>query len=56
MDQNCHIDEIKTQIIDFYLKNWSVREDLNLRPLPPEGSALPGCATHRGAQNTKRQN
>ena len=22
--------------------NWSGREDLNLRPLPPEDSALPG--------------
>jgi hypothetical protein len=25
----------------------SGREDLNLRPLPPQGSALPGCATSR---------
>ena len=28
-------------------KNWSEREDLNLRPLAPEASALPGCATLR---------
>jgi len=27
--------------------NWSGREDLNLRPLPPQGSALPVCATAR---------
>ncbi len=24
------------------MMDWSEREDLNLRPLPPEGSALPG--------------
>ena len=28
-------------------KNWSGREDLNLRPPPPQGGALPGCATPR---------
>ena len=27
--------------------NWSGRQDLNLRPLRPERSALPGCATPR---------
>lgn len=26
---------------------WSRRQDLNLRPLPPQGSALPDCATSR---------
>jgi hypothetical protein len=26
---------------------WSEREDLNLRPLGPEPSALPSCATPR---------
>ena len=26
---------------------WSVRQDLNLRPLGPKPSALPNCATHR---------
>ena len=26
---------------------WSAREDSNFRPLPPQGSALPGCATRR---------
>ena len=25
----------------------SERQDLNLRPLPPQGSALPSCATSR---------
>ena len=28
-------------------KEWSEREDSNLRPLAPEASALPGCATLR---------
>jgi hypothetical protein len=27
--------------------DWSEREDSNLRPLAPEASALPGCATLR---------
>ncbi len=27
--------------------NWSGRQDLNLRPLAPHASALPGCATPR---------
>src|SRR5450432_2937663 len=26
---------------------WSERQDLNLRPLDPQSSALPGCATLR---------
>ena len=26
---------------------WSGREDLNLRPLAPHASTLPGCATPR---------
>ena len=26
---------------------WSERRDLNSRPLPPQGSALPSCATSR---------
>jgi hypothetical protein len=30
-----------------YSQNWSGREDLNLRPLAPHASALPGCATPR---------
>ena len=29
---------------------WSGREDLNLRPLAPHASALPGCATPRIAE------
>ncbi len=28
-------------------KTWSGRQDLNLRPLAPHASALPGCATPR---------
>src|SRR5262245_49226874 len=28
-------------------ESWSGRKDLNLRPLRPERSALPGCATPR---------
>ena len=28
-------------------KYWSGRQDLNLRPLDPQSSALPGCATPR---------
>ena len=28
-------------------KDWSGREDSNLRPLAPHASALPGCATSR---------
>ena len=28
-------------------KNWSGREDLNLRPPDPQSGALPGCATPR---------
>ncbi len=27
--------------------NWSVMQDLNLRPLGPKPSALPSCANHR---------
>ena len=27
--------------------NWSGRRDLNPRPLDPQSSALPGCATPR---------
>ena len=34
---------------------WSGREDLNLRPLRPERSALPGCATPRPGGSEKRK-
>ena len=30
-----------------FSRNWSGREDLNLRPLEPHSSALPDCATPR---------
>ena len=33
---------------------WSAREDSNLRPLPPQGSALPGCATRREPLTVER--
>ena len=33
--------------IFFKHKKISERQDLNLRPLPPQGSALPSCATSR---------
>ena len=29
-------------LFDMLAVDWSGKEDLNLRPLPPEGSALPG--------------
>ena len=32
---------------DMHLKEWSERGDSNPRPLAPEASALPGCATLR---------
>src|SRR6185312_3464237 len=31
-------------------KEWSEREDLNLRPPAPQADALPGCATFRSIQ------
>jgi hypothetical protein len=38
-------------LLDFSSKTagfqWSGRQDLNLRPLAPQASALPGCATPR---------
>ncbi len=30
-----------------FKEDWSGRKDLNLRPLGPKPSALPGCATPR---------
>jgi integrase len=41
-------------LLDFSSKTagfeWSGRQDLNLRPLAPQASALPGCATPRKRQ------
>ena len=34
-------------------KTWSGRADLNGRPLAPQASALPGCATPRHHPNTR---
>jgi hypothetical protein len=42
-----------TVISDAYFS--SGREDLNLRPLGPEPSALPGCATPRAAASRSRK-
>ena len=36
-------------LIDSIIKFWSERRDLNPRPLHPQYSALPGCATLRPA-------
>ena len=33
---------------------WSGRKDLNLRPLRPERSALPGCATPRPGEVSRK--
>ncbi len=33
---------------------WSGREDLNLRPLAPHASTLPGCATPRTGNYIKQ--
>ena len=35
---------------------WSGRQDLNLRPLAPHASALPGCATPRERESIQRPN
>src|SRR5207253_6915756 len=35
-------------------REWSGRRDLNPRPLDPQSSALPGCATPRRASNRTR--
>src|SRR4030081_1839428 len=43
-------------MINFYTIKWSGRQDLNLRPLAPQASALPGCATprfHRGSRRAR---
>src|SRR2546422_980772 len=34
------------------LRGWSGRPDLNRRPLAPQASALPGCATSRESRLT----
>ena len=36
------------------MKDWSEREDSNLRPPAPEAGALPGCATLRHAKRYRR--
>ena len=36
-------------------EDWSGRADLNRRPLAPQASALPGCATSRQEENPQRK-
>ncbi len=42
----------RTQIMMWALNKWSEWQDLNLRPLVPQTSALPSCATPRLKQTT----
>ncbi len=48
-----YLKSLTKQLLDFQksfgynLKKWSGRLDLNQRPLSPQNSALPGCATAR---------
>ena len=41
------LDAAFTQVQTNVQKKWSERRDLNPRPLSPQNSALPGCATFR---------
>ena len=43
----CYIPKLKFIYLLFILYKISERQDLNLRPLPPQGSTLPSCATSR---------
>src|SRR5512132_1589718 len=38
---------VRAGATDIGKSKWSGRQDLNLRPPPPQGGALPGCATPR---------
>lgn len=44
---NVFLDTAFTQVQTNVKKKWSERRDLNPRPLSPQNSALPGCATFR---------
>ena len=46
---NLHVYKFSVKILGFErsLSNWSEWRDLNPRPLVPQTSALPGCATLR---------
>ena len=51
-----YLAQLRTRIIVsnyliFIVLIWSGRKDLNLRPLAPHASTLPGCATPRFAGN-----
>ena len=37
----------RPESLEIPINQWSERRDLNSRPLPPQGSALPSCATSR---------
>ena len=51
----CSITPECMEMLEMYNKVWSGREDLNLRLLAPEASALPGCATPRWFSNSKKR-
>src|SRR5438552_17746432 len=38
-------------LVEIVARDWSGRRDLNPRPLDPQSSALPGCATPRRSSN-----
>ena len=47
LEGRCSIQLSYGRLANLRCKKWSVRQDLNLRPLVPKTSALPSCATHR---------
>ena len=47
LEGRCSIQLSYGRSANLRLQKWSVRQDLNLRPLVPKTSALPSCATHR---------
>ncbi len=48
-------DDAESANLDPRHQVWSGRLDLNQRPLAPQASALPGCATPRNARGSLRQ-
>ena len=47
--EECKVFPVKGESVEEkWEKSMSEREDLNLRPLDPQSSALPDCATSRG--------
>ena len=47
LDESFSLQTLLQRPLQLCCKEWSVRQDLNLRPLVPKTSALPSCATHR---------